>query len=165
MADDASYLAFLQRANNPPSGPSSSTETTTSTDDPTKSNHPFLALINNKLANLSAKTFTTETDSDFHAIFVSSSLLPSWSSNTDSFPAAMDLESQVEGGRNGKVLTVGEWDIRGEYTAVVESIMEVTLRNDVKVYTVQGRGGRFEVFVVAKMDDGLVGVKASGVET
>jgi hypothetical protein len=166
MADDTSYLAFLQKANQPPQPPSLSTETTTSTSDPEMPKHPFLALLNNKLANLSeGKTLITETDSDFHAVFISSSVLPSWSDTSSAFPKPEDLENQVDGGRKGKIMNVSEWDKRGEFTAVVKVIKDITKRNEVKVYTVNGRGGRFEVFILAKMDDGLVGVRAKGVAT
>jgi len=166
MADDASYAAFLQRASNPPSIPSSSTETTASSlDEPASSKHPFLPLLNNRLANLSAKTFVTETDSDFYATFISSSSLPSWSESTDEFPVAEDLESHVNGGRNAERMNVEEWDPRGEYTAIIKVVKDITKRKEVQVYTVQGHGGRFEVFILAKMEDGLVGVKAKGVAT
>jgi hypothetical protein len=166
MADDESYLSFLQRANQPTNPPSVSTETTTSLSDNETSKHPFVPLLNNKLANLSeGKTFTTETDSDFHAIFISSSALPSWSDTDSAFPKPEDLEAQVDGGRKGKMMSVNEWDKRGEFTAVVKVIKDITKRNEVKVYTVNGRGGRFEVFILAKMDDGLAGVKAMGVAT
>jgi len=63
------------------------------------------------------------------------------------------------------MLSVDKWDLRGEYTAIVKAVKEVTNRNEVRVYTIQGHGGRFEVFILAKMDDGLVGVKAKGVAT
>ena len=167
MADDASYEAFLQRANNPPQSiPSSATQTTASSiNESTTSKHPFIPLLNNKLSNLSTKTFETETDSDFLATFISSSTLPSWLESTTIFPVAADLEDQVDGGRNGKIYTVEEWDKRGQYSDVVKAVKDITKRNDVRVYTVQGRGGRFEVFILAKMDDGLVGVKAKGVAT
>lgn len=166
MADDASYAAFLQRANNPPSAPSSSTQTTVSSiDEPATSKHPFLPLINNSLANLSTKTFVTETDCDFYATFISSSFLPSWSESINAFPSAEDLESQVDGGRGGIMLSVTQWDSRGEYSAVIKAVKDVTKRNEVQVYTVQGRGGRFVVFILVKMEDGLVGVKAKGVAT
>jgi activator of HSP90 ATPase len=166
MADDASYTAFLQRANNPPSPPLSSTETTTSSVKVSSSSkHPFLPLLNNKLASLSAKTFVSETDEDFHATFVSSSELRSWSDAPGKFPDAADLETQVDGGRKGKKLSLKEWDSRGEYKAVVEAVKVVTKSKEVQVYTVQGRGGRFEVFILAKMEDGLVGFKAKGVAT
>ena len=166
MADDASYAAFLQRANNPPFTSSSSTQTTASSlDEPTTSKHPFLPLLNNRLANLSAKTFVTETDSDFYATFISSSSLPSWSESTDEFPTAEDLEGQVSGGRNGEKMSVEEWDSRGEYTPIIKAVKDITKQKEIQVYTVQGRGGRFEVFILAKMEDGLLGVKAKGVAT
>ena len=166
MADDASYAAFLQRANNPPSIPSSSTQTTASSlDEPITTKHPFLPLLNNRLANLSTKTFVTETDSDFYATFIPSSSLPSWSESTDKFPVAEDLEGQVNGGRNAEKMSVEEWDSRGEYAAIIKAVKDITKRKEVQVYTVQGRGGRFEVFILAKMEDGLVGVKAKGVAT
>src|SRR5271156_4953047 len=78
MADDASYAAFLKRANRPTKSTVSSSETT-SVDEPTLSKrHPYLPLLNNKLASLSDKTLVTESDSDFIATFISSSSLPSW---------------------------------------------------------------------------------------
>ena len=97
MADDASYMAFLHKANDTTGLSSSSSQKTASLDEPQKSNHPFLPLLNNKLANLSSKTFITETDSDFYAIFIASSALPSWSETMDVFPNAADLEGQVDG--------------------------------------------------------------------
>lgn len=164
--DDTSYATFLQKANNPPAAFSSSTRATASSaDEHVKSEHPFLPLLNNKLADLSAKTFITETDSDFHATFISSSSLPSWSESTNTFPDAEDLESQVDGGRRGKVLTVDEWDKRHQYAAIMNAVKDGTGRDEVKVYIIHGRGGRFEVFILAKMDDGLIGVKAKGVAT
>ena len=166
MADDASYSAFLQRANNPPSPPLGSVETTTSSvKNPICSKHPFLPLLNNKIANLSAKTFVTEADEDFHAVFISSSDLPSWSESLNKFPDAEDLETQVVGGRNGEKLSVKEWDSRGEYTSIVDAVKEVTKSKEVQVYSIQGRGGRFEVFILTKMEDGLVGFQAEGVAT
>jgi hypothetical protein len=165
MADDASYMAFLRKANDTTGLSSSSSQKTASLDEPQKSNHPFLPLLNNKLANLSSKTFITETDSDFYAIFIASSALPSWSETTDVFPNAADLEGQVDGGRKGKKLSVSEWDPNREYTAVVMAVKDITKRDSVQVYSIQGRGGRFEIFVLAKMDDGLVGVRAKGVAT
>jgi len=166
MADDASYLAFLQKSNTATAVPSiPSSQKTASIDEPENSKHPFLPLLNNELANISSRTFITETDSDFHAVFILSSRLPSWSDGAETFPNAEDLESLVEGGRNGEKLSVREWDPRGEYTTVVKAVKDTTKRNVVQVYSVQGKGGRFEVFIVVKMDDGLVGVKAQGVAT
>ena len=63
------------------------------------------------------------------------------------------------------MLTVEEWDVKEDYTAVVKAVRDVTKQQEVKVYTVEGRGGRYEVFILAKMDDGLIGVKAKGVAT
>lgn len=166
MADDAGYAAFLQRANNPPSAPSSSTQTTASSiDEPITSKHPFLPLLNNRLATLSTSTFITETDSDFYATFIPSPSLPSWSDSPNTFPDAEDLEGQVDEGHEAEKLSIKEWDSRGEYSAVIKTIQDITKRNYVQVYTVQGHGGRFVVFILAKMDDGLVGVKAKGVAT
>ena len=164
MADDDSYTAFLHRANNPPSVPSSSTATSTSLDVAPSKSHPFIPLLNNKLANLTSKTFTTETDSDFRAVFIPSSSLPSWS-DSHCFPDAKDLEKQVDGGREAEELSVKQWDEEGEYSAVIKAVKDITKRRDVAIYTVKGRGGRYEVFILAKVDDGLAGVRAMGVAT
>ena len=164
MADDASYASFLQRANNPPRGPSSSTPTTVTTPSDTPK-HPYLHLVNDRISSLSEKTFVTETDSAFHATFISSSLLPSWTDTPDKFPAAADLEDQVEGGHKARKLTEKEWDPQAEYRSVMLAVKLATNRDVVQVYKVKGKGGRFEVFILAKVDDGLVGVKALGVAT
>ena len=165
MSDEVSYFAFLQKATKPVSASESSTEATDLIDGPAKAQHTLLPLINNKLSRLTQKTLTTETDSDFHAVFISSSVLPSWSTNADVFPTAADLETQVNGGRNGRMSTIAEWDTRGKYSSIIKVVIDVSFRREVKIYTIQGHGGRFEVFIVARMDDGLVGVKANGVET
>jgi len=166
MSDDASYLSFLQKANNPPPAASSTSETTASSvNEPITAKHPFVTALNDRLSNLSLKTLISETDEDFRATFIPSSVLPSWSSSSSRFPAADDLESQVDGGRNAEMLTVEEWDVKEDYTAVVKAVRDVTKQQEVKVYTVEGRGGRYEVFILAKMDDGLIGVKAKGVAT
>jgi hypothetical protein len=166
MADDASYLTFLQKANRPPAAPSSASETTASSlNEPTASKHPLVMSLNKKLANLSSKTLISETDEDFRATYIPSSVLPSWSSSSSAFPAAGDLESQVDGGRNAEMTTVEEWDSKGRYSSLVDTIKEITKQNELKVYTVDGRGGRYEVFILAKIDDGLIGVKAKGVAT
>jgi len=163
MADDASYTSFLQRANDPPPVPST-TATTVSTPESTPK-HPFIHLINDRVSSLSEKTYVTETDGDFYGTFVSSSVLPSWTDTPDRFPAAADLEGQVEEGHKARKMTEKEWDPRGEYSAVVEAVKIATNRNVVQVYTIKGKGGRFVVFILAKMDDGLVGVRALGVAT
>src|SRR5437667_1368855 len=129
MADDASYATFLQRANNPPSAPSTSTQAS-SINEPSTLKHPFLPLLNDSLANLSTKTFVTETDSDFSATFISSSALTSWSDSTDEFPEAVDIEGQVEGGRNGEMMSIKEWDLRETYTAVIKVVRDVTKQKD-----------------------------------
>ena len=166
MADDASFAAFLERANNPPSAPSTLSETTQSSlNEPNSSKHPLVVALNDKLANLSSKTLITETDEDFHATFIPSSVLPSWSSSSATFPSAEDLERQVDGGRNAEISSVEEWDTRSKYSSVVNAVKDVTKQNEVKVYTVDGRGGRYEVFILTKVNDGLIGVKAKGVAT
>jgi len=166
MSDDASYLSFLQKANNPPPAASSTSETTASSiNEPVSAKHPLVTALNDRLSNLSSKTLISETDEDFRATFISSSVLPSWSSISSRFPAADDLESQVDEGRNAELLTVEEWDVKGHYAAVVKAVRDVTKQQEVKVYAVEGRGGRYEVFILAKVDDGLIGVKAKGVAT
>lgn len=75
------------------------------------------------------------------------------------------MEDQVDQGREGKRTSVDEWDSEGDYAAIVQTIKDVTNRKEVIVYQVKGRGGRFEVFILTKVDDGLVGVKAKGVAT
>jgi hypothetical protein len=164
MADDASYQAFLTKANKASSDPStSSTASSSQTDDVPK--HKLIPSLNEKLANLSTNTFVTETDSDFIATFIPASALRSWSPSSNEFPAVEDLQLEVSGGREGETYTVEEWDKRGQYTNVIRAIQEVAKSQESKVYSIQGHGGRFQVFILAKVDDGLLGVKAKGVAT
>jgi hypothetical protein len=89
----------------------------------------------------------------------------SWYQTKDQFPEARDIEEEVQGGRDAKKLAVEEWDSEGEYDAIVQIVKDVAERNEVQVYMVRGREGRFEVFILAKLNDGLIGVKAMGVAT
>jgi hypothetical protein len=166
MADDESFMAFLQQANNAPQAPSNLSETTASSiNESITSKHPLVTALNDKLANLSSKTLVSETDEEFRATFIPSSVLPSWSSSSSTFPAPEDLENQVDEGRNAEMTTVEEWDVKGHYSTVVSAVKQFTKQKEVKVYTVDGRGGRYEVFILAKAVDGLIGVKAKGVAT
>ena len=89
--------------------------------------------------------------------------MPSWSS--DGFPDPKDLETQVEFGRNAEIMKVEDWDRRGQYGAVVDTIKKVVNKNDGMVYIVDEQGGRYEVFILVRLEDGLFGVKSKGVAT
>ena len=166
MTDDASYAAFLESANKPAKSAISDLETASV--EPTLSKqHPCISVLNERLSELSLEdiVFVSETDSDFTATFIPSSSLPSWTANSDGFPFAKDLEGQVDGGWDGHSWSVEDWDYQNHYSAVIKAVKEATQMQTLRVYTIESHVSRFEVFILAKMDDGLVGVKAMGVET
>lgn len=109
-------------------------------------------LIDKKLANLSASEFTS--------IWLHSAVLLSWCKTKDSFPEAEDMEQHVEGGWKAKKVAVEEWETSGDYTAIIQVVKDIANQDKVQVYTVCGREEKFEVFVLARLYNGLIGVKA-----
>ena len=77
----------------------------------------------------------------------------------------MDLERQVNGGRDAERLEVHEWHGKEDYVAVIEVVKEVIKTGDLRVYVIYGKRGHYVVFILTKMDDGLIGVRAEGVAT
>ena len=168
MADDASYSAFLDKANQPTSSSSSDKPSTsnnrskfdpTSTTSSTQSAPPTIS----KLLSQSSgpPTYTSETDAAFEPFFASysGSSLPS----AKQFREAIDeTDGQVE------ELKVKDFDPRGDYTEVVRAV-EGAGEGGVKVFRLEVSSTRVVYFVVtlARKEEGgkLVGVKVESVES
>ena len=162
-ADIDSYDDFFQTAHTLYLTATSSASTVTPSQELFVSHHHLMEDIEDKLAKLPSKAFATETNNDFTATFLHSAVLLSWYKMKGMFPDARDVEEQVKGGWNAKKIAVEEWDTNVDYNAIIQIVKDIAKRDEVQVYTVRGFEGRFEVFVLAKMNDGLIGVKAMGV--
>jgi hypothetical protein len=74
----------------------------------------------------------------------------SWYRPNDRFPEAKDIKEHVEGGWDGKNITV-EWNMNGEYDAIVKVVKDVAERDEVQVYTVGGCEEKLSLFVLAPL--------------
>ena len=81
------------------------------------------------------------------------------------FPDASYVEAQVEGGWSADKIAVEEWNNDRNYDSVVQVVKDVAKQDDVQAYQVREQEGKFEVFVLAKIHDGLNGVRAMGIAT
>ena len=162
-ADADSYGDYLQKRNAPDVTATSCASTITPSRDLFGSHHHLTEDIEDKLGKLPSKSFVTEMNNYFTATFLHSAVLLSWHKAKDMFPDASDVEEHVEGGWGAKKISVEEWNSDGDYDDIVQVVKDVAKQDNVQVYKVQGRKGKFEVFVLAKIHDGLIGVKAMGV--
>lgn len=172
MADDASYATFLTRANqDPKSGHSeevSSTSQARSKFDPSSTSSSSTA-VPEPLRDISA-TFTSETDSDFEPIFFSyaSHKLP----DKDEFVKVLGIKGENAG--RVEILSVEDWDPKGNYADVVDKVRRAgsetggkDKKGQVNVYRleVDETGTRIEYYVLSVGDRSLVGVVAKAVES
>jgi hypothetical protein len=163
MSDDASYSAFLSKANEPPSTTTTSTSQQKSRFDPTSTPTsgtpgPIATLLS------SSPSYVSETDSPFHPFFAS------YSGN--SLPSAGDFAKCAGNGvdaANVERLSVEEFDPRGEYKEVVEAVRAAGRegKGDVGVYRLEVSSTRIVYFVVTLEGKGgkIVGVKVESVES
>lgn len=83
----------------------------------------------------------------------------------ESFAALIDHPTPLSAGIT--TMSVKDWNKTGEYTKVVDAIMQAAGGEEVKVYVVPRTEVKTEYWVVAvdKKENRLVGVKALGVES
>lgn len=164
MADDASYMSFLNKANaEEPSSAAQGTASTShvrSTFDPTSTGSASAAP--KPIANLlTAKEphYTSETDAPFEPFFApySGSVLPS---------ATDFLKSLGVKGAGIDELTTHDFDPRGQYKEVVDAVKSAG-DGDVKVYRLEFSSTRAVYFIITLAEGGtkLVGLKAESVES
>ena len=160
MSDDVSYSSFLDKANQDtgvkplnsqaksPQPPN--TKSYSSTDIPAP------------LHKIDA-TYTSDTDAPFEPVILDY--------DGASLPSAGEFEDLVgkAKGNNGpgraEELSLKDFDPRGEYQGVIESVKGVVERGKVKAFRVERGKTRAEYFVVGLESGRLVGVKAEAVES
>lgn len=170
MADDASYTAFLNKANQDPKSGARQDESQASTSqarskfDPTVSSgssDPSSA-VPKALQEISA-TFVSDTDSDFEPVFFSYA-------STD-LPSSSDFQKCL--GAKGEKLHVTElspqeFDPKGHYKDVIDKVKSAGHgegSNGVKIFRVELDKTRAEYYIVTIGDRKLVGVVAKAVES
>lgn len=165
MADDASYMSFLNKAN--ANEPLSAAQGTTSTSqarskfDPTSTGsasgapEPIAKLLSSKQPH-----YTSETDSPFEPFFASYS--------GSSLPPASSFSKSLGNAGSGAIeeLTLDDFDPKGQYKEVVDAV-KAAGNDEVKVYRLEVSSTRSVYFIVTLAEGGakLVGLKAESVES
>ncbi|KEF57444.1 uncharacterized protein A1O9_05361 [Exophiala aquamarina CBS 119918] len=159
MSDDASYTAFLNKANeDPKSGASQSTSQTKSKFDPTTTSNSSLPSSLQSIPD--TLTYTSDTDSEFQAVVLnySGDALPSSAEFKKALGAKAD-QGEVE------ELTVQDFDPRGQYTEIIDRVKDAGDGKAVKVFRVEVGATRVEYYIVTLGDRKLVGVYTKAVES
>jgi hypothetical protein len=167
MADDASYDAFLNKANEPLSAQTQSSNSTSQSHskyDPTSSTSSVPKPIASLLSS-AQPTYTSDTDSPFEPVFFSYS--------GDTLPSALEfkrcLSKSHSSNREVEQLSVEDFDPREEYKDVIGAVGQAGSEGkaDVKVYRVEVSKTRVEYYILAVAEGGrkLVGVVAKAVES
>lgn len=157
MADDASYGAFLQKANQGVSSGGSnqpqSTSQARSKFDPTQSGASN-GTVPKAIADIQA-TYVSDTDSDFEPVFFAYS--------GSGLPSPKDFEKCLNGKGSAEELKENEFDPRGQYKQVIEAVKSAG--KGVKIFRVEIGGTRVEYYVLTLGDGKLLGVVARAVES
>ncbi|KIX05467.1 uncharacterized protein Z518_06339 [Rhinocladiella mackenziei CBS 650.93] len=158
MSDDASYAAFLDKANADPKASisqSTSTSQSRSKFDPTTSTSSSLPP---SLQCLPDVTYTSDTDSPFEPVLLNYSGYK--------LPSAVEFAKCVAGKAPGNVeeLSVDDFDPRGEYKEVIQRV-EQAGSGDVKVYRVEVSKTRAEYYILTLGEGMLIGVVVKAVES
>lgn len=158
MSDDASYTAFLNKANeDPKAGTSESTSQTKNKFDPTSTNESLPSSLQSLPDTL---TYTSDTDSPFEAVILNY--------------AGEELPSQAEfkkalGARGGQgdieELSVQEFDPRGQYDEIINRVKEAGSGKGVRVFRVELGTTRVEYYIVTVGEKKLVGLYTKAVES
>lgn len=163
MADDASYMSFLNKANEPLSSAQQTTSTSqasskfdpTSTESASAAPKPISDLLASKEPH-----YTSETDAPFEPFFTSHS--------GGSFPSAAEFLKSLGIDKSGKVdeLTTQDFDPRGQYKEVIDAV-KAAGDGQVKVYRLEVSRTRAVYFIATLAEGGtkLVGLKAESVES
>ncbi len=160
MSDDASYSSFLDKANQDtgkePLNPQPKSPQPPNSKSYSSKNIPA------PLDKIEA-TYTSDTDAPFEPV--------SFDYDGSSFPSAGEFEDLVgkAKGNNGPAraeeLSLKDFDPRGEYKSVIESVKGVVEGGEVKIFRL-GRGKtRAEYFIVGLKSGRIVGVRADAVES
>jgi hypothetical protein len=63
------------------------------------------------------------------------------------------------------IMDIGEWDLQGQYTALVQATREACQGSDLRVYRIALGGVRAEYWLLGLVGGRLVGVKALAIES
>jgi hypothetical protein len=158
MSDDASYTAFLNKANeDPKAGASESTSQTKSKFDPTSTNESLPSSLQSVPKTL---TYTSDTDSPFEAVVLNY--------------AGEELPSQAEfkkalgaRGEQGDIeeLSVQEFDPRGQYDEIINRVKEAGSGKGIRVFRVELDTTRVEYYIVTVGERKLLGLYTKAVES
>ncbi|EXJ77181.1 hypothetical protein A1O3_10339 [Capronia epimyces CBS 606.96] len=164
MADDASYAAFLDKANADPKAGHEQSESTSQARtkfDPTTTSQ--LEALPASLKSLPEVTYTSDTDAPFEPITLNyaGSKLPS----VAEFEKSLGLKGKVTG--SVEELTTEEFDPRGEYREIIERVAQAAKGKDVgvKLFRVEISQTRAEYYILTVGDRALVGVVVKAVES
>ncbi|KAK5045619.1 hypothetical protein LTR84_008988 [Exophiala bonariae] len=163
MSDDASYTAFLNKANEDPkagshSQPSESTSQTKSKFDPTNTDNDALPA---SLRSIPDKiTYTSDTDSPFEPIVLN------YSSDKSPSPSEFKkaLGSKAEQAEVEE-LSVQDFDPREQYADIIERVKKAGDKNAVRIFRVELGRTRVEYYIVTVGERKLVGVLTKAVES
>ncbi|KAJ9603069.1 hypothetical protein H2200_012364 [Cladophialophora chaetospira] len=167
MSDDASYMSFLNKANDDPKSgqgstmiESNSTSQRRSSMDPTSSSDALPA----SLQSLPDVTFTSDTDSPFEPVLFnySGDGLPS----SKEFKTILSHAHKGRGGAAGEVedLSLNDFDPRGEYKEIIQRV-EQAGKKGVKIFRVQASSTKAEYYILTVGERNLVGVMTKAVES
>jgi len=169
MADDASYMSFLNKANaDPKSGQGSTMAESESTSqarsdlDPTSSSSS--EGLPASLKRLPDITYTSDTDSPFEPALFSYS--------ETELPGAQDFEKVLSHTRHGKgddeveEINVDDFDPRGDYKEIIRRVEQAGKgTKGVKVFRVQVSSTKVEYYILTIGDRSLIGVVTKAVES
>ncbi|OBT85534.1 hypothetical protein VE02_05393 [Pseudogymnoascus sp. 03VT05] len=159
MADDASYLSFLEKANAPLGGGEAQASGGKKGFKTVDEGAKVPGVIREAIEGV---VYVSEADEGFVGV----SLGTGGRGMVDGESFA-DLIGSPDG-REIEILDISQWDERGEYKSIVDAIRDATSGGDVRVYRVPRGATRVEYWVVG-VEEGeegrLVGAKALSVES
>ncbi|OBT69698.1 hypothetical protein VE03_00750 [Pseudogymnoascus sp. 23342-1-I1] len=159
MADDASYLSFLEKANAPLGG-DEGTQTTRKGGFKTVDEGKEVPRVIREA--IEGVVYVSEADEGFEGVSLGTGgrgLV-----DGESFATLINAPS----GREIEILDISQWDKHGSYKPIVDAIRDATAGADVRVYRVPRDATRVEYWVVGAQEgeEGrLVGAKALSVES
>ncbi|KIW14018.1 hypothetical protein PV08_06799 [Exophiala spinifera] len=169
MSDDASYTAFLERANAPLQSHPPTHEQASSTSerrtqfDPSTSTSTTAALPAS-LRSLPDVTYTSDTDSPFEpvAFNYADSALPS----AQQFEKCLRHKTPRDAAPAVEELETSAFDPRGEYEDIIARVEQAGIEGaGVKVFRVEVSATRVEYYIVTVGENMLVGVVTKAVES
>lgn len=159
MSDDASYTAFLNKANqDPKAGAPESTSQTKNKFDPTTTDDA----LPTSLRSIPEKiTYTSDTDSPFEPIVLNYS--------GDELPSQAEFKKALGSkGEQGDIeeLSFQEFDPRDEYAEIIDRVKKAgSGKKDPRIFRLELGSTRVEYYIITLGESKLVGVYTKAVES